>query len=53
MDDYEWRIEKDVEVFDRGLFKIKTQYLLEETDESHRKVSIRIISLPTETQNLK
>jgi hypothetical protein len=53
MDDYEWRIEKDAEVFDRGLFKIITQYLLEETDESHRKVPIRIISLPNETQNLK
>jgi len=53
MDDYEWRNGKDVEVFDLGLFKIITQYLFQETDERHRKISIRIISLPTETQNLK
>jgi len=53
MGDYEWRIGKDVEVFDRGLFKIITQYLLEETGESHRKIAIRIISLPNVTQNLK
>jgi len=37
VDDYKWRIEKEVEIFGRGLFKIITQYLLEETDESHRK----------------
>jgi hypothetical protein len=53
MDDYEWRIEKDVEVFDRGLFRIITQSLLEERDDSHRNISAKITSLPTETQNLK
>ena len=53
MGDYDWRTAKGVGVINRGLYKIIAQYLLEETDETHRKISIRIISLPTDMRNLK